>query len=379
MKKQAFVFFITILFYVSLVAQNDSIETKFSVSGDFRFRIEQDWGSRKSDGTNREDRSRLRYRARLGVNYKINRWGKIGMRIRTGYFIKQQDPHLTIGDGLNEFGSLPIGIEKLYFEAHSGVFTGWIGKNTYPFKKHNELFWSDNVYPEGITVGAKFKESSGIFGSWSLMSGHYILRSSGTSFDKDQYFQGVQIITSFLDNKIEVFPSFYYFNNMPDVPDGNQTYFLDYAIIHLGVSVGVLKNPSIKLGGDYYNNFNNLKKNDSVPAAFRDQKQGFSLSVDVGELKGKGDLAFNATLTRLERYAIVDFLAQNDWARWDYSSMGSPDGRLSNLKGMELRGDYLLQKNFRLCLRYFIVEQLIPTGIAKETGNRIRLDLDINF
>ena len=30
-------------------------------------------------------------------------------------------------------------------------------------------------------------------------------------------------------------------------------------------------------------------------------------------------------------------------------------------------------------MRYFMVDQLIPCGLSKGTGNRIRLDLDIGF
>jgi hypothetical protein len=54
--------------------------------------------------------------------------------------------------------------------------------------------------------------------------------------------------------------------------------------------------------------------------------------------------------------------------RWDYSS-----------QGVELRAEYLIRKNFRLRLRYFVVKQLIDFGSTKETGNRIRLDLDVGF
>ena len=75
----------------------------------------------------------------------------------------------------------------------------------------------------------------------------------------------------------------------------------------------------------------------------------------------------------------MDFFAQNDWVRWDFSSYGSPDGILSKFKGIELNTAYLIRKNFRLKMRYFMVDQLISYGLSKETGNRIRLDLYIGF
>ena len=95
-------------------AQNDTTNTKkLSFTGDFRFRIEQDWNSRKSDGAYRDDRTRLRYRVRFGFNYQYNQWISFGARIRTGNPIKQQDPQLTLGDGFKEFSTLPIGFEKI--------------------------------------------------------------------------------------------------------------------------------------------------------------------------------------------------------------------------------------------------------------------------
>ena len=141
-----------------LVAQKDSTRTKLSFTGDFRFRVEQDWNSRKPDGTYRDDRTRLRYRARFGVSYDYKDWMSIGIRLRTGDPKKQQDPHLTLGDGFKEFSTLPIALEKVYANFSHKWFSAWIGKNTFPFEKQNELFWSDNVFPEGISLRGKFTQ-----------------------------------------------------------------------------------------------------------------------------------------------------------------------------------------------------------------------------
>ena len=81
----------------------------------------------------------------------------------------------------------------------------------------------------------------------------------------------------------------------------------------------------------------------------------------------------------LERYSAVDFIAQNDWARWDYSNQGSPDGRLTNYKGFEFIAAYRLNKSMKLSMRYFKVEQLKAYGPALDNGDRIRFDIDIWF
>lgn len=362
-----------------MVAQIDRTETKLLFAADFRFRIEQDWNSRKSDGSFRDDRTRLRYRARLGVSYAYKDWVSFGMRLRTGDPQKQQDPQLTLGDGFKEFGTLPISFEKVYAQFDLQWLSAWIGKNTFPFKKQNELFWSDNVFPEGISLSGKFAFENEYIQSAQINTGHFVLATNGASLEADSYFQGIQISTTHWENRLIFFPTFYYFNKIPNIPDGNETYTTNYAIMHMGATVEIIKKPKITAGLDYYQNIEDYKNNDSIPQKFRDQKQGVVTSVSIGNLENKGDFKLKLTYTYLERYAAVDFLAQNDWARWDYSSQDSPDGRLTNFKGFEIMVGYVLDKNVNLKIRGFQVNQIKAIGFDRETGNRIRLDFNIRF
>ena len=375
--KRIISFLFLLFFYQFLNAQEGQNQSKLSFNADFRFRIEQDWDSKKSDGTYREDRTRLRYRVRLGLTYNYKDWVSFGTRIRTGDPIKQQDPQLTLGSGSKEFGGLPIALEKAYAEFYHDWLTAWVGKNTYPFEKQNELFWSDNVFPEGVAIRAKFNFETSFLQSLSINTGHFIAVTNGTSFSEDSYFQGLQVVGSFLNNKIIFYPSIFYFNKMPDIPDGNETYAIDYSILSLGTKIQILEKPRIVTGMDYYFNLSNLEENSSIPQNLNDQKEGIVVSASIGKLKTKGDWKALVTYTYLEKYAAVDFFAQNDWTRWDYSSQGSPDGRLTNFKGFEFMAGYMLGEKINLKLRYFVVDQIVPLGIAKETGNRVRLDFNI--
>jgi hypothetical protein len=379
LNKLSLCFFLLFLSFNLSIAQEKAEEKKLSFNGGFRIRLEQDWNSQKSDGTYRDDRFRLRYLARFGMKYQYNTWASFGIRLRTGFREKQQDPHLTLGEGFNEFSTVPIGFDKLYFRVQYKWLDTWIGKNTFPFEKRNELFWSDNVNPEGIFGSAMFKFESGFIQTVKFSAGHFILRSNGSSFSNDEYFQGFQVLTTHWDNRLRIFPSYYFFNKMPNIPDGNETYTLNYKILHLGMNLIIFEEPKISFGLDLYQNVEDLQKNLSVPEELRDQKKGLITNLSWGKLTEKDDFMFQVYYAYLERFAAVDFLAQNDWARWDYSSQGSPDGRLTNFKGLELLAGYMINKNFRLKMRYFVVDQLVPYGISKENGNRIRLDLDIRF
>ena len=362
-----------------LFAQNDSTKTKLSFNGDIRFRIEQDWNSRKSDGTYRDNRTRLRYRARLGLTYDYKNWASAGIRIRTGDPNKQQDPHLTLGGGTNEFSSLPIAFEKLYVKFNRKWFTTWVGKNSFPFEKQNELFWSDNVFPEGVSFSGFFEMENKYIQSLQINAGHFIVSSNGGSLDSDGYFQGIQLVSSHLQNKLKFFPSFYYFNDIPKIPDANETSVLNYAILHIGTKATIIKNPKISVGLDYLYNIENYNQNNTISEEFSDQKKGVVSSINIGELKNSGDWKIGFTYSYLERFAAVDYFAQNDWVRWDYSSQNSNDGRLTNFKGLEIMGAYALNKDMNLKVRFFTVDQLISYGIKSETGNRIRLDYNFSF
>ncbi len=349
-----------------------------SFAADFRFRLEQDWNSRKSDGTFRDDRTRLRYRWRAGVQYRGS-WYQVGFRLRTGDPRKQQDPQLTLGSGFAEFGLLPIGLEKAYFRGEWSGFGFWLGKNTFPFEKSNELFWSDNVYPEGFFLWKGLGTKNDLVDTVQLNLGHFILLASGKALEQDAYFQGAQVYTSFLGGRLEWFPAVYLFRNVPDIPDGGGSFTMDYSILHFGSRISLLKKKWLHLELDYYHNFSNYNRNDSVPVNLRDQKSGVVFGLGLGSLKHKRDWLFKFSYAYLQRYSAVDFMAQNDWARWDYSSFGSPDGRLTNFKGIEVVVGYAIDKRAVLKTKFYLVEQLVPYGIEKETGSRIRFDLDVKF
>ena len=359
-------------------SQIDSLLSKMSYEGDFRFRAEQDWDSRRPDGTFRDDRFRFRYRLRAGATFE-NKWYSAGVRVRTGVLRKQQDPQLTLGDAEMEFGTLPIGLEKAYFQGKWDSFVFWLGKNTYPFEKSNELFWSDNVFPEGVFFRKGFKVSSDVINAVDIMAGHFVMSALGGSLSDDNYFQGGQGYVSMFDERCELFSGVYLFNDVPNIPDGAETFRFDYSIFHVGTRVKVLEEVPLRLEVDYYNNFEDYARVDSIPNNFKDQNTGLVAAVKYGKQEKKGDWRFEATYAYLERYSAVDIMAQNDWARWDYSNFDSPDGRLTNLKGLEIVVGYMIDKRTSLTMKYYLVDQLVPFGIAKETNSRIRFDIDVRI
>lgn len=376
---------ITTLFFFllasSIFCQQDSVVAKkLSFTGDFRFRIEHDWDSMSSNGSKRDDRSRLRYRLRFGLKYQLDPSSSFGARLRSGNINDQQGPHVTIGGGNGEFSLVKIGFEKLYYRYEAKKWSGWIGKNDFPGQKLNELFWNDNVFPEGVSLSYKFIEgaTNGI-NKARLHAAHFIIRSNNQTFGNDSYLQMAQLDLKGWNNRLSFFPGIYLFRNLGNLPDGQETFSMDYSIVHLGAEAALSNTLPIKLGVEFYNNLENYAQQDSIPSAFRNQKQGVVVSAKYGQLKEKGDWTLQLYYANLQKYSIVDYFAQNDWVRWDYSSVGATGSRISNFHGMEFQLGYAFDKKFNLILRAYFVEELIKTGAFLEDGNRIRLDLNIGF
>ncbi len=321
----------------------------------------------------------MRYRLRAGLEYRYSKNTSVGARIRTGNPRKQQDPQLTLGDGFNEFGTLPIALEKAYLLTQFNNTQIWFGKNTFTFKKQNELFWSDNVFPEGIHIKKSIKLNSNLADQISIHGGHFILNSRGGAFSGDSYFQGIQAEFQTFRDKLAFWPSLYLFRNIQNIPDGAETYRLNYSIFSLGGYVKLSQSPLVKLEMDLYNNLEDYGANDSIPENLRNQKTGTVLALSYGQLVSRGDWLLKLTYANLQRFSALDFMAQNDWARWDYSAFESPDGRLTNLEGIEFVAGMAIEDNIVLIMKYYFVDQLVPLGAFQENGQRIRFDVDINF
>jgi predicted porin len=176
-----------------------------------------------------------------------------------------------------------------------------------------------------------------------------------------------------------LFPSFYYFSEMAHIPDEYPGYALNYSIGHFGLKYTILPKSQLTFAIDGYTNFEDYNSHDSIPKALQNQTSGFTTSLAFGTLKKKGHWLFKATYGYIERYSAVDYFAQNDIVRWDYSNYGSPDGRLTNYQCIELVAGYAITEQLSLTAKYYMAEQLVSYGTALENGMRFRFDIDIRF
>ena len=129
-------------------------EGKVELTGDFRLRFENDWDSVRADGTERDDRLRARIRARLALTWQISEIVSFGTRIRSGSDQNHQTGHITIVDfESNSTGDADFNFDRWYLKAEKGRLWAWVGRNSHPFWRQDDLLMDDDATPAGFAGG----------------------------------------------------------------------------------------------------------------------------------------------------------------------------------------------------------------------------------
>ena len=350
---------------------------RLEFNGDFRFRGEVDFSSRNTDGSFRKNRPRLRYRIRLGTSYGINDWLLLGLRLRTGVPGNAQSPHLNFG--YLGFVSVPFQLDQAYMRVRKGGFWAWMGKNTLPFWKQNELWWDDDVNPEGLAFGYKYK-----FKTTSLepRAGLFITNHDHNGIIKNGLMLGGQLVgnTSVKKAQIDLASGYYHFHNLNNVPEADilytdTRYKLTYRLWISSCRVRFTTRIPVAIGLDLMLNLADYSQDTVMPQVFKSQKTGAVASLLVGQQKSKGDWLVGYYFAYKQQNSVVAYFAEDDWVRW-----GNIYGnRNTNYLGHELRVAYNFGRSINAVLRGYFVQGLVTTNTHTETGARVRLDINMSF
>ncbi|MCP3964343.1 MAG: hypothetical protein GY719_41475 [bacterium] len=335
----------------------------FKITGDFRARAEADFDSHRASGIPRDDRTRIRVRARVGLDYAATDVFSFGLRLRSGSDDSHQSPHITVIDfDDNDTGDADFNFDKWFLKAKGEKAWGWVGRNSLPLWKQNEMFWDDDVIPAGLALG--YKTSIRDDSSFAVNAGYFSLPVGMQEFSGNLAAaqlvyagKGFTAAVGLLD--IDANPG-----------DADATRLLrgnglrDYSIW-----VGSLQGKVGKwtLGADFMHNAESY----SPTVANFDQTDGLVLSVKYGGLSNKGDWLAAVYWAEIEALAVSSSYAQDDWVRWGSAT----ETRASDMEGGELRFAYALEKNVNLVARLYLVDA-ITTG---EDGSRFRLDFNYKF
>ncbi len=358
-------------------AQADILSTdNFSLYGDFRARVESDWNSQRSNGIERDDRTRARVRTRIGFNYDPTDYLRFGARLRTGSDDSHQSPHITVLDfDNNDTGDADFNFDKWFVQLQGGPFKAWIGRNSLNFWKQNEMFWDDDVTPVGL--GASLSTELGAT-ALTLNAGHYSLPVGMQEFSGK--LTSAQAVLAADAGKAKVTGALgllHFDANMTDPDAGmllNTNGFRDYNVVVASLQAKFpVGSRTLTLGADYYHNTKNYDPLDLDPftAANFDQDDGYVFSASYGSTSDKGDWLAAYYYAKIEALAVNSSYSQDDWVRWG----SAVESRGTDIKGHEFRVAYAITDKLNTVFRVYIVDAITTI----EDGNRARLDFNFRF
>ncbi len=356
---------------------------RFRGYGDFRVRVEQDWNSLKGDGTKRDDRLRLRYRIRGGIEATIDDNFSVVVAARSGPDDSQQFPHTTIIDfDGGDSGPYEFNLDHWYLQYQNGGLKAWVGRNEFSFWHQDELFVYDNVTYPGVGLSYDHKLGKADL-TWNFnavalpvgmkaASGHGVLGQ--VVYHRNFTKRGFTLAAGFFGMKAD-----------PDNTEGQRLLLTenntrDYSIVDLEVQYrSEIFGKPYYVGVDYTRNLENYDNEPvgSFSEFHKNDLDGYVAEVVWGD-RGDGDFQFGYYYAYLEALTVNSSYIADDWVRWG----NSVQIRATNLKGSEFRLRYTIKQNMNIISRLFFVDAidlLEPGDTTKETGDRLRIDFNISF
>jgi len=354
-------------------AQTPLDDGKLTLYGDLRVRFESDWDSRREDGTLRDDRDRMRIRARVGLNWNPIDIVTVGVRLRSGERRSQQSPNLTFWD-LDGNGNDPaeLSVDRLFIDFRGAGFETWFGRHTSPFWRQNELFWDDDASLTGGTFRHRWDTDDA---EYQLVGGYYLLPDGMEQFagrllagqfvyDHQGQRAGSTLTTGlFVVRGVE---------NTEHLRNGNGQ--RDYKLWSSSAQMRLshAKFP-VTLGADLTLNFESYSPDDPDPftASNHDQTTGFAVSIDVGRARQRWDWVAGYSFGHIETLAVNASFAENDWMRW--GPIHQTDA--SDFYGHAFRLVLGLDPNVNVITQLYLVNAITSV----QDGKRFRFDLNYRF
>jgi len=357
--------------------------SSLQLSGDLRLRLEQDWSSLRGDGTERDDRLRVRGRARLRLDAQIDdNWSAV-LRVRSGSDDSQQSPHITLYDADdNDTGDADFNFDLWYGQFQSGGWRVWAGRNRINLWRQDEYILDDDVTAPGLGITYTHQLGGGEL-SWNgglgslpagmrKFSGQYASGQVVYEQDNDDY--GFTLAGTYLGIDADADNA-----NGAILLTDNSTRDYQTAALQAQLRLKSFTRP-LTIGVAAERNLENY--DDEPPGSFsefhKDDVDFYTFFVNWGSSDKRGDWLLGYYYSYIEALAINSSYSEDDWVRWGSATQT----RASNLKGSEFRLAYGVADNMNIVVRLYLVDAidlLNATDTAKEDGNRARIDFNLSF
>lgn len=334
---------------------------KVTIKGDFRYRHQTD------DPENGLERNRNRFRARIGIDAKLDDQTKLGFQLASG----SSDP-ISTNQTLDEgFSSKQVNIDLAYFQwnparAKGVTLAGGKIKNPFFTPGETEMIWDGDLNPEGIagTFESSGSETAKFFitlaGFWveenssspdaGLRAAQAGVTLTGKSKKVSATFGG-----SFYDySNAKGYSTFYdYEDSFGNSIDMNDAYMYDYNLLEGFAQV------TANAGSTPFSIFASVVSNGDADSA----KTGFLVGASIGQAKKTGSAMFRYNYRKVERDAVVGAFTDSDFG-----------GGGTDRKGHEIGLDVMASSKVKLGATVFLVKK----GLENSTDHNI-LQLDANF
>lgn len=332
------------------------------VKGDLRIRYES------IDEEGRDTRDRMRYRARLGAEAKVNDEVDAAIALASG----NDDPVSTNETFDNGFSSKDARIDLAYIDLHPKALDGLnaiLGKMKNPFIAVNDLQWDGDLNPEGVALNLELPASETL----KLLVNGGAFWVEERSSDDETMLYGAQAAAELKTDaaKITTGASFFYYDNIEgfapiydaedsfgnsvtESEDGDLAYATGFEIVELFAKVGFDAGLPVELSGNY------LVNQDAD-----DNDTGYMVGIKLGKLKDVGSFDLGYSYRELEADAAVGAFADSDIG-----------GGGSDIKGSKITAGYQLMKNLTGNVSYFISQKGVDDGTDYD---RLQIDLVAKF
>ena len=361
MKKNLFLFIIACLFIITPSFSQHRKDTCLKFFGSIRLRAEFDRDSENTDGSFLPDNNLLKLRFRFGVKYYKKNW-EGGARIRTGNPIFPQSADIILG---NTFNNKQLSLDKAYIKYSYENAYVWAGKNSINLWQPDQLLWDMDINPEGIGLGKKIYLDRA--GQLQIISGYFIENQNKTGNNIDSQILFAQLNYQnrlFYNSGINIVPGFLHGTSIP-TDETN----LDYQIFFAYFRFITLKS-RLKFHFDYFYNF---KDYSLINPSFSHKNTGFALH---GHFAVSKKIHTGITYAHIEKYAVAESLAQNDWSRYpnmDITKNGEVVYRYSqasNFKGWKFSVKYKIDRNIYTDIKFYKTQIIkTTTGDTALAGN----------
>jgi hypothetical protein len=351
----------------------DAAKPAYTFSGDVRLRFERDWDSQSATGAPRDDRNRMRARARLSFGYTFSDAWSFGARARTGNRASQQSPHLTFHSNDDVTDDFEGAFDRYFVQFKQHAVTAWAGRNTMPFWQQNEMVWDEDVTPTGVAIS---HDGTFAAGSLTATAGAFHLPDGMNDLNGTLVGGQLKYGQKYPDGQLTLAAGLYSLDGKRGATHlRNRNGVRGYLI---GVLSAQWSNPldtglPLVLGVDLIKNFEDYTATDALPFAARhaDETSGWVLSAVYGATRNPGDWQFGWFYSHIETLAVNASYAQDDWARFGSATQSD----LTDIKGHELRHTYVITPTLNVQTRLFLVEAITST----QDGKRFRVDLNWRF